>query len=58
MGIKPIRSEEEYGQALKEIERLWHAPVGSPEGERLEALVTRVEAWERVHYPVLPQERN
>jgi HTH-type transcriptional regulator/antitoxin HigA len=54
MEIKPIRSDSDHDAALREIEALWGAPVGSPEGDRLEVLVTLSDAWEHEHYPVLP----
>lgn len=54
MDIKPIRTEKDYEDALKEIERLWGAPYGSPEGDKLDVLVTLVEAYEERHYPILP----
>ncbi len=52
MTIRPIRNEENYQQALREIERLWGAPKGTPAGDRLEVLVTLVEAYERVHHAI------
>ena len=50
MEIKPIRTEADYEAALQEIERLWVAPDGSPEGDKLDVLVTLVEAYEEKHY--------
>ena len=47
MDIAPIKSHREYRRVLKEIEGLMNARLNSPEGERLDALVTLVEAWER-----------
>lgn len=52
MDIKPIRTEQDYQAALKEIEQLFEAVPGSPEGDRLEILVTLVEAYEAKHYPI------
>ena len=54
MNIKPIRTEEDYEVALKEIESLWGTDYGSPEGERLDILVTLVEVYEEKHYPIPP----
>lgn len=51
MDIKPIRTEVDYEAALQEIERLWGAAFGSPEGDQLDVLVTLVEAYEEQHYP-------
>lgn len=50
MDIKPIRSEQDYRAALQEIETLMMAAPGTPEGEKLDVLVTLVEAYERKHY--------
>jgi HTH-type transcriptional regulator / antitoxin HigA len=50
MDIVPIKSHRDYRRALKEIEGLMHARRNSPEGDRLDVLVTLVEAWERKHY--------
>jgi HTH-type transcriptional regulator/antitoxin HigA len=52
MDIKPIKTEEDYRATLKEIEPLMRAASGSPEGERLDILVTLVEAYERRHFPL------
>lgn len=52
MEIKPIRTEVDYQAALAEIERLIEAQPGTPEGDRLEVLVTLVEAYEARHYPI------
>ena len=54
MGIKPIRNANDHNAALREIERLWGAPQGTPKGDRLEVLVALVEAYERAHFPVTP----
>jgi HTH-type transcriptional regulator/antitoxin HigA len=50
MEIKPIRTKADYRAALKEIEGLMSAAADTPEGERLDVLVTLVEAYERKHY--------
>ena len=52
MEIKPIRSKADYRAALKEIESLMSAQAGTPQGERLDVLVTLVEAYERKHFPM------
>ena len=52
MKIKPIRNEYDYKNALKEIELLWDSPIDTPDGDRLEVLVTLVEAYEIEHYPI------
>jgi HTH-type transcriptional regulator/antitoxin HigA len=50
MEIKPIKTKADYRAALKEIEALMAAERDTPEGERLDVLVTLVEAYESKHY--------
>ena len=50
MDIRPIKTEADHQAALAEIERLFDAPPGTPEGDRLEVLTTLVEAYENKHY--------
>ncbi len=52
--INPIRSEHDYEAALAEIERLWGAKAGTPEGDRLDILATLVDAYENEHFPIDP----
>ena len=54
MTIKPIKTKRDYQTALKQIERLWDAKRNTPKGDRLEVLVTLVEAYEQKHYKVEP----
>ena len=52
MEIKPIRSESDYQAALKEIEMLTETHPETLEGDRMEVLVTLVEAYEAKHFPI------
>jgi HTH-type transcriptional regulator/antitoxin HigA len=52
MDITPIKTHRDYRLVLKEIEGLMHAKRNTPEGDRLDVLVTLVEAWEGKHYPL------
>ena len=52
MDIKPIRTENDYRVTLTEIESLMSAEKNSPEGEKLDILVTLVEAYENLNYPL------
>ncbi|HUR41471.1 MAG TPA: hypothetical protein VM240_09930, partial [Verrucomicrobiae bacterium] len=52
MDIKPIKTKADYHSALKEIESLMSAKLNTREGDRLDVLVTLVEAYERKHYPI------
>ena len=52
MEIAPIKTKRDYRRALKKVEALMDATRGTPEGDRLDVLVTLVEAWEAKHYPI------
>ncbi len=52
MDIAPMKTQRDYRRILKEIENLMTAKRNTPEGDRLDVLVTLVEAWERKHYPL------
>ena len=52
MDIEPIKNNRGYRCVLKEIEGLMMAKRNTPEGDRLDVLVTLVEAWEAKHYPL------
>ena len=57
MDVTPIKTKRDYHRALKEIEGLMDAKRGTAAGDRLDVLVTLVEAWEAKHYPIdLPDE--
>jgi HTH-type transcriptional regulator / antitoxin HigA len=43
--IRPVRSEADYQDALKELERLWGSSLGTPEGDRLDVLATLIDAF-------------
>lgn len=50
--INPIYTLEDHEAALRELEQLWNAEPGTPEGDRLDILFTLVEAYEKKHYPI------
>ena len=52
MEIVPIKTKEDYRRTIKEIEGLMTAKQGTPAGDRLDVLVTLVEAWEARNYPI------
>ena len=54
MTIKPIKTGGDYRKALKEIENLWNAKPNTSMGDRLDVLVTLVEAYEQKHYKFDP----
>lgn len=56
MEIRPIRTEDDYEETLREIARLMEAEPNpdSEEFDRLDILATLVEAYEDKHYAVGP----
>jgi HTH-type transcriptional regulator/antitoxin HigA len=50
--LRPIRSEQDHAAALVEVERLWGAKAGTPEGDRLDLLATLIDAYEAEHVPL------
>ena len=46
MEIKPIKTEADYATALNEVENLMDAKIDTPEGDRLDVLVTLLEKYE------------
>lgn len=52
MKIRPIRTKADHRWALKEVERLWDAEPGTPDGDRVDVLVTLIEAYEAEHFPI------
>lgn len=52
MNVAPIRTKRDHRRTLTEIEGLMGAKRRTPEGDRLDVLVTLVEAWEAKHYPI------
>jgi HTH-type transcriptional regulator/antitoxin HigA len=52
MDIRPIKTKADYRAALKEAERLWNADPGTPDGDRVDILVTLIEAYEAKNFPI------
>jgi HTH-type transcriptional regulator / antitoxin HigA len=50
--VRPIRTEADYDAALAETDALMDAEPGTPEGDRLDVLVTLIEAYEARHWPI------
>jgi HTH-type transcriptional regulator / antitoxin HigA len=50
--IRPIRNEDDYEAALAEVDALMDAVPGTLEGERLDVLVTLIEAYEARHWAI------
>ena len=54
MDIRPIKTEQDYDAALAEVEVLWGAEPDTPDGDKLEILITLIEAYEARHHPIAP----
>ncbi len=54
MEIKPIKTESDYSAALLEVENLMNARLNTPEGDKLDVLVTLIEAYEEKYHQILP----
>jgi HTH-type transcriptional regulator / antitoxin HigA len=52
MDVKPIKTDADYCAALKEVESLMMAGPDTPEGEKLDVMVTLIDAYETKHFPM------
>jgi HTH-type transcriptional regulator/antitoxin HigA len=52
--LKPIKTKADYKASLAEIERLWGARSGTPEGDRLDILAMLIDAYGNEYYPMDP----
>ena len=52
MDIAPIKTDADYRAALKNIENLMPAEPDTPDGEKLDVMVTLIEAYEAKHFPL------
>lgn len=50
--IKLIKTEEDYKEALKLADELFDAKADTPEGDKLELIVTLIEIYEKEHFPI------
>ena len=52
--LSSVKTDADYRAALKEIESLMMAGPDTPEGEKLDVMVTLIEAYEARHFPMEP----
>lgn len=52
MDIRPVKTNDDYEQALLRIDALMNAEPDTDEGAELDVLVTLVEAFENEHFPI------
>ena len=54
MDIQPIKTEKDYEAALQLIEDLWESEEGTTKGDRLDILITLVDAYEQINHRIFP----
>jgi HTH-type transcriptional regulator/antitoxin HigA len=52
--VNPIHTEAEHDAALRQVDRLWEAEPGTPNGDRLVVLLVLIEAYEAKNDPIPP----
>ena len=52
MNIKPLKTEQDYDDALARIDQLMDSEQGSPEGDELDVLSVLVEKYEDINHPI------
>jgi len=52
MNIAPIKTDRDYELALKRMEILFDAPVGTPESDEADVLVLLIDDYEKRHFPI------
>lgn len=52
MEVKVIKTNADYKLALKRMELIFDAPVGSPESDEADILGILIDEYEKKHYPI------
>ena len=52
MTIKPIKTEADYQMALKRLEVIFDAAIGTPESDEADILGLMIDEYEKKHYPI------
>ncbi|PKP50497.1 MAG: transcriptional regulator [Bacteroidetes bacterium HGW-Bacteroidetes-11] len=52
MEIKPIKTETDYTQALKRLETIFSAEIGTTESDEADVLGLLIDDYEKKHYPI------
>lgn len=53
MNISPIKNETDYRNALKRLEVIFDAPIGTPKSDEADLLGLMIDDYEKKHYPIL-----
>jgi HTH-type transcriptional regulator/antitoxin HigA len=54
MNIKPIKTKTDYNIALKRLEEVFDAEIGTSESDEADILGLLVDDYENKHYPIAP----
>jgi HTH-type transcriptional regulator/antitoxin HigA len=52
MNIKPIKTEQDYRIALKRLETIFDASIGTPDSDEADVLGLLIDEYEKKHYPI------
>lgn len=52
MNLKPIKTETDYQNALKRLEVIFDAPIGSPESDEADILGLIINEYEKKNFPI------
>ena len=52
MNIKPIKSENNYQEALQRLDELFDAKIGTPESDEADILALLIDNYETEQYPI------
>ncbi|KAF2507898.1 DNA-binding protein [Flavobacterium zhairuonense] len=52
MNINPIKTEQDYNAALERVDSIFDAKPNTIEGDELDILVTLIEKYEQIHFPI------
>lgn len=52
MTVKPIKTESDYQIALKRLDVIFDATVGTPESDEADILGLMIDEYEKKHYPI------
>jgi HTH-type transcriptional regulator/antitoxin HigA len=52
MDLKPIKTETDFQNALKRLEMIFDAPIGSPESDEADILGLIIDEYEKKNFPI------
>jgi HTH-type transcriptional regulator/antitoxin HigA len=52
MNIHPLKTEQDYQEALKRMDVLFDAPMGTPESDEADVLSLLIDDYENKYYPI------